>query len=99
MIIALLAGVGQGLPGYAAEEGTVKATSAWQGQGRFFQVGKDQAFFVGSFEGIMYIETKTGALDTAIEEGGDGMVVRKRLDRATHWEDKGAIAQALVGRF
>ena len=65
MIIMLLAGAGQRVPGYAAEEGTVKATSAWQGQGRFFQVGKDQAFFVGSFEGIMYVETKTGALDTA----------------------------------
>ena len=65
MIIMLLAGAGQGVPGYAAEEGTVKATSAWQGQGRFFQVGKDQAFFVGGFEGIMYVETKTGALDAA----------------------------------
>jgi len=65
MLIALLASAGQGVPGYAAEEGTVKATSAWQGQGRFFQVGKDQALFVGSFEGTMYVETKTGALDAA----------------------------------
>jgi hypothetical protein len=64
-ILALLVSAGQGVPGYAAEEGTVKATSAWQGQGRFFQVGKDQAFFVGDFEGIMYVETKTGALDAA----------------------------------
>jgi len=65
MLIALLASAGQGSLSYAAEEGTVKASSAWQGQGRFFQVGKDQAFFVGDFEGIMYVETKTGALDAA----------------------------------
>jgi hypothetical protein len=65
IIFVLLISAGAGVPGYAAEEGTVKATSAWQGQGRFFQVGKDQAFFVGSFEGVMYVETKKGALDAA----------------------------------
>jgi hypothetical protein len=65
MMIVLLTSAGPALFSYAAEEGTVKATSAWQGQGQFFQVGKDQAFFVGGFEGIMYVETKTGALDAA----------------------------------
>jgi len=65
IILVLLASIGSGVPGYATEEGTVKATSAWQGQGRFYQVGKDQAFFVGSFEGIMYVETKNSALDAA----------------------------------
>jgi hypothetical protein len=48
-----------------AEEGTVKATSAWQGQGRFFQVKEKQTLFVGAFSGIMFVETKQGALDAA----------------------------------
>ncbi len=29
------------------QEGTVKAVSAWQGQGRFYRVAKEQALFIG----------------------------------------------------
>lgn len=49
----------------AAEEGTVKATAAWQGQGRFFRVQEQLALFVGAFEGIMFVETQKGDLDAA----------------------------------
>jgi hypothetical protein len=49
----------------AAEEGTVKATAAWQGQGRLFQVQEKLALFVGAFEGIMFVETQKGDLDAA----------------------------------
>lgn len=48
-----------------AEEGTVKATAAWQGQGRFFLVQEKLALFVGAFEGIMFVETQKGDLDAA----------------------------------
>jgi len=49
----------------AAEEGTVKATAAWQGQGHFFLVQEKLALFVGSFEGIMFVEAQKGDLDAA----------------------------------
>jgi hypothetical protein len=49
----------------AAEEGTVKATAAWQGRGRFFLVQEKLALFVGAFEGIMFVETQKGDLDAA----------------------------------
>ena len=48
-----------------AEEGTVKATSAWHGQGQFFQVREQQALFVGAFSGTMFVETRHGPLDAA----------------------------------
>ena len=48
-----------------AEEGTVRATAAWQGEGRFFLVQEKLALFVGAFEGTMFIETQKGDLDAA----------------------------------
>jgi hypothetical protein len=48
-----------------AEEGTVRATASWQGQGRFFLVQEQLALFVGAFEGIMFVETQKGDLDAA----------------------------------
>jgi hypothetical protein len=52
------------MPVYA-EEATVKATAAWQGQGHFFQVQEKLALFVGAFSGTMAIEPTPGALDAA----------------------------------
>jgi hypothetical protein len=49
----------------AAEEGTVRATSAWVAEGRYFEVKEDQALFVGVFAGVMYVETKQNTLDAA----------------------------------
>jgi hypothetical protein len=50
---------------YAAEEGTVRATSSWIAEGRYFQVQEELALFVGAFAGVMYVETKQGAMDAA----------------------------------
>jgi hypothetical protein len=52
-------------PATAAEEGTVQAVAAWQGQGRFYQTGKDQALFFGAFGGTLFLQNQTGALDAA----------------------------------
>ena len=64
LVMALSLLVAGALSGHA-EEGMVKATSAWQGQGQFFQVREKQALFVGSFSGTMFVETRQGALDAA----------------------------------
>jgi hypothetical protein len=49
----------------AAEEGTVRATSSWVAEGRYFEIKEEQALFVGAFAGVMYVETKQGAMDAA----------------------------------
>lgn len=46
----------------AAEEATIKAFSAWQGQGRTFQTGPQEATFVGAFAGTVYVETEKGPI-------------------------------------
>jgi hypothetical protein len=52
------------IPAEAAEEHTVKMTSAWVGQGRFIPVGDNKAFFVGTFSGILFAEKDEGQLHT-----------------------------------
>ncbi|MBL8710235.1 MAG: hypothetical protein JNL25_13655 [Rhodospirillaceae bacterium] len=47
----------------AAEEETIKAFSAWQGRGQIFDTGPERATFVGSFTGIIFVETEKGPLD------------------------------------
>jgi hypothetical protein len=44
-------------------EQTVKAFSAWQGRGQMFPTGEFRSTFVGSFTGMLYIETEKGPLD------------------------------------
>jgi hypothetical protein len=53
------------LSAWAAEEGTVRATSSWVAEGRYYEIKEDQALFVGAFAGVMFVETKTGAMDSA----------------------------------
>jgi hypothetical protein len=53
------------LSAWAAEEGTVRATSSWVADGRYYEIKEDQALFVGAFAGVMFVETKTGAMDSA----------------------------------
>jgi len=48
----------------AAEEATVKAFSAWQGQGNTFQTGEKEATFIGVFTGRMYVETEKGPIES-----------------------------------
>ena len=53
-------------PASADEEGTIKAFSAWQGRGQMFETGPDRATFVGSFTGMIYVETEKGPLDAGL---------------------------------
>ena len=53
-------------PAFAAEEGTVKILAPWESQGQVFRVGPDKLVFMGTADGIMYIEDGSGSLDAAI---------------------------------
>jgi hypothetical protein len=48
------------------EEGTVKIIAPWEAQGQAFKVGPGEVQFIGTFEGIMYVETEEERFDTAI---------------------------------
>ncbi len=49
-----------------AEEGTAKILAPWEANGQLFQVAVDKLQFIGTFEGIMYIEHGDGLFDTAL---------------------------------
>jgi len=51
-----------------ADTRTVSAVIPWQGQGEVFPIGIDKLRFLGSIEGIMYIESAEGAMDEAFVE-------------------------------
>ncbi|TDQ82987.1 hypothetical protein A8950_1269 [Dongia mobilis] len=44
-------------------EQTIKAFSAWQGRGQVFETAENRATFVGSFSGVVYVESEKGPLD------------------------------------
>lgn len=50
----------------AAEQGTAKILAPWEANGQLFQVAVDKLQFIGTFEGIMYIEHGDGLFDTAL---------------------------------
>jgi hypothetical protein len=50
-------------PAPADTEQTVKAFAAWQGRGQIFETGPTRATFVGSFTGMLFVETDKGPLD------------------------------------
>lgn len=50
----------------AAEVGTAKILAPWEANGQLFQVGVDKLQFIGTFEGIMYIEHGDGLFDAAL---------------------------------
>ncbi|WP_240905832.1 hypothetical protein [Thiorhodococcus mannitoliphagus] len=49
-----------------AEQGTAKVLAPWEANGQLFQVAVDKLQFIGTFEGIMYIEHGDGLFDTAL---------------------------------
>ncbi len=51
-----------------AREETLTITMPWDGQGTLYYIGVDKRLFMGAFEGIMYIETGQGELDTAFAD-------------------------------
>jgi len=51
-----------------ADTKTVSVVIPWQGQGEVFPIGIDKLRFLGSIEGVMYIESAEGAMDEAFVE-------------------------------
>lgn len=49
-------------PAGAAEQGTVQAAIPWEGEGRVFQIDTRRVQFLGSLEGIMYVENSEGKM-------------------------------------
>lgn len=49
----------------AAEQGTVQAIIPWDGEGRVFQIDTRRLQFLGSLEGIMYLENAKGEMNEA----------------------------------
>ena len=49
-----------------AETGTAKILAPWEANGQLYQIAVDKLHFIGTFEGIMYIEHGEGLLDTAL---------------------------------
>ena len=50
-------------PAAAETQQTVKAFAAWQGRGQIYETGPTRATFVGSFAGMVFVETEKGPLD------------------------------------
>ncbi|WP_284736007.1 hypothetical protein [Dongia deserti] len=50
-------------PAAAETEQTIKAFSAWQGRGQMFETGPDRATFVGSFTGMIFVESDKGPIN------------------------------------
>lgn len=66
-VLAMLALCGGSSMSYADTK-TVSAVIPWQGQGEVFPIGIDKLRFLGSIEGVMYIESAEGAMDEAFVE-------------------------------
>lgn len=49
-----------------ADQGTAKILAPWEANGQLFQVAVDKLQFIGTFEGIMYIEHGEGLMDAAL---------------------------------
>jgi hypothetical protein len=62
-LTAMLAAAVLARPAHAAEEGTLKAFAAWQGDGQTVQTGTNEATFIGTITGTVYVETDKGPID------------------------------------
>ena len=49
----------------SAEEKTIQILAPWEGEGKIFQIGVDTLQFVGTFEGVMYMDKNKNELSTA----------------------------------
>ncbi|HEY1383687.1 MAG TPA: hypothetical protein VGF43_08730 [Dongiaceae bacterium] len=63
LIMACLCGIAFAGSARAQDEQSIKAFAAWQGRGQIFETGPDRATFVGSFTGMIFVETDKGPLD------------------------------------
>ncbi|HED15279.1 MAG TPA: hypothetical protein ENI64_00445 [Gammaproteobacteria bacterium] len=48
-----------------AEEKTIQILAPWEGEGKMFQIGTETIQFVGTFEGVMYMDKSKNELSTA----------------------------------
>lgn len=62
-LAAILAVTGSPSQAAADQEQTIKAFAAWQGRGQMYETGPNRATFVGSFSGMIFVETEKGPLD------------------------------------
>lgn len=62
-VAAVLAAVSLVRPAHPAEEGTLKAFAAWQGDGQTLQTGVNEATFLVTISGTVYVETDKGPVD------------------------------------
>ena len=51
------------LPAVAETKDTLKAFAAWQGRGQIYETGPNRATFVGSFSGMIFVDTAQGPID------------------------------------
>ncbi len=63
VLVWVLVGLGSAGFAQASEEGSVKATAAWQSEGYAFEIGYHRAFLVGVWTGILFVEAGKGSLD------------------------------------
>jgi hypothetical protein len=63
LLVACLCGIAFAGAARAQDEQSIKAFAAWQGRGQIFETGPDRATFVGSFSGMIFIDTEKGPLD------------------------------------
>jgi len=47
-----------------ADEDTIRAFAAWQGSGRTLPTGPDEATFTGTIDGIVYVDTDKGPIES-----------------------------------
>jgi hypothetical protein len=52
-------------PLHAAEQDTVQAVIPWDGEGRVFRVDTNTMMFLGTLEGVMYVESSRGEMHEA----------------------------------
>ena len=64
-VVLLSAGFAVGGGQVRAEEGIVKAVSAFAGEVELFKLEDDQTFAIGIWDGMLFIDDGTGALDAA----------------------------------
>jgi hypothetical protein len=50
-------------PAVAAEQATIEAFAAWSGEGRAVQTGPNEATFVGTISGTVYVTTEKGPVE------------------------------------
>jgi hypothetical protein len=63
LLVAWLCGIAFAGAARAEDEQSIKAFAAWQGRGQMFETGPDRVTFVGSFTGMIFVETDKGPLD------------------------------------